>query len=181
MIKNYINIKIMGCSNPKENLEDQIMIIKLKRIAIQMEREKNLKILSEIEGRNIDDDNLPEYLASRNVRQSHDINMKYVEENNEVHNKIKIENNNISNVTQALAQGSMQECGLEENQNGHNNLSPNDYIKTNNIFNQNGSQPLTINSKIIKKKIIKKKKRKISSQSVNNNNENINNNDINNL
>ena len=179
MIKNYI--KIMGCSNPKENLEDQIMIIKLKSVAIQMEREKNLKILSEIEGRKIDDDNLPEYLASRNVRQSHNIDIKYDEENNEIHNELKIENNNITNVTQALAQGAIKEYGLEENQNGHNNLSPNDNINHNNIFNQNESQPLTIKSKIIKKKIIKKKKRKISSQTVNNNNEDLNSNDINNL
>ena len=123
----------MGCSNPIENLKDQVMHIKLMRIAIQMEREKNLKILSKIEGRNIDNDNLPEYLASRNVRLFHDIEMKY-----------------------------------------GNNLSPNDDIKTNNIFNQNGSRPLIINSKIIKKKKIKKKKRKKRSQSVNNNNENIN-------
>ena len=90
----------MGCSNPKENLVDQIMVLKLKRIVIQMEREKNLKILSEIEGRNIDDNNLPEYLASRNVKQSQNININYDEENNEVPNEIKNENNNVANVSQ---------------------------------------------------------------------------------
>ena len=171
----------MGCSNPKENLQDQIMILKLKRVAIQMEREKSLKILSDIEGRNIDDDNLPEYLASRNVKHSQNLNMKYDEENNEVPNEIKIENNNITNVTQALIQGSIKENELEENQNEYNNLSPNDNIKTNNIVNQDISQPLNINSKIVKKKIIKKKKRKISSQTVNNDNVNINKYDINNI
>ena len=168
----------MGCSNPKEKLEDQIMILKLKRVAIQMEREKNLKKLSEIEGRNIDEDNLPEYLSSRNVKQSKNINMKYVEEKNEVTNEIKIENNNITNISQALIQGSTQEHGLEEKQNEYNNLLPNDNIEPNNIINQNENQPLTIKSKIIKKIIIKKKKRKISSQTVNNAHKNINNNDI---
>ncbi len=165
----------MGCSNPRENLEDQIMIIKLKRIAIRMEREKNLKILSEIEGRSIDDDNLPDYLASRNVKQSKKINMKYEEENNEVSNEIKMENNNITNISHALIQVSKKENELEENQNEYKNILPDDNINPNNIVNQNVIQPLAINSKIIKKKIIKKKKRKTSSQTVNHDNEQINN------
>ena len=169
----------MGCSSPKENLEDQIMMLKLKRVAIQMEREKSLKILSEIEGRNIDDDNLPEYLASRNVKQSKNIIMKNDEEKNELPNEIKIENNNISNISQALIQGLKKEQELEENKNEYNNLLPNDSIKADNIVNRNKRQALS--SKNIKKKIIKKKKRKISSQSVNNFHENINNNDINKL
>jgi len=177
-----INIiyKTMGCSNPKENLVDQIMVLKLKRIAIQMEREKNLKILSEIEGRNIDDNNLPEYLASRNVKQSQNININYDEENDKVPNEIKNENNNVTNVSQELNQGSIKDCELEENKNEYNNLSPNDNIKANNIVNQSIGQPLTINSQISKKRIIRKKKKKISSQTVNNN-ENINNHDINKL
>ena len=29
----------MGCSNPREDLEDQIMLIRLKRMNIQMEKE----------------------------------------------------------------------------------------------------------------------------------------------
>ena len=176
-----INIiyKTMGCSNPKENLVDQIMVLKLKRIVIQMEREKNLKILSEIEGRNIDDNNLPEYLASRNVKQSQNININYDEENNEVPNEIKNENNNVVNVSQEINQGSIKDCELEENKNEYN-LSLNDNNKANNIVNQNIDQPLTINSQISKKRIIRKKKRKISSQTVNNN-ENINNHDINKL
>ena len=165
----------MGCISPRENLEDQIMIIKIKKVAIQMERENYLKILSEIEGRKINEDNFPEYLVSRNVKQSKNINMRYDEENNEAPNEIKIENNNKTNVPQILNQGSTKENELDENQNEYK-------IKRNKINNQNESQPLTVNSKIIKKIMITKKKRKVSSRKVNNNNKNENNNkDKNNL
>jgi len=165
----------MGCISPRENLEDQIMIIKIKKVAIQMERENYLKILSEIEGRKINEDNFPEYLVSRNVKISKNINMRYDEENNEAPNEIKIENNNKTNVPQILNQGSTKENELDENQNEYK-------IKRNKINNQNESQPLTVNSKIIKKIMITKKKRKVSSRKVNNNNKNENNNkDKNNL
>ena len=165
----------MGCISPRENLEDQIMIIKIKKVAIQMERENYLKILSEIEGRKINEDNFPEYLVSRNVKQSKNINMRYDEENNEAPNEIKIENNNKTNVPQILNQGSTKENELDENQNEYK-------IKRNKINNQNESQPLTVNSKIIKKIMKTKKKRKVSSRKVNNNNKNVNNNkDKNNL
>ena len=165
----------MGCISPRENLEDQIMIIKIKKVAIQMERENYLKILSEIEGRKINEDNFPEYLVSRNVKISKNINMRYDEENNEAPNEIKIENNNKTNVPQILNQGSTKENELDENQNEYK-------IKLNKINNQNESQPLTVNSKIIKKIMITKKKRKVSSRKVNNNNKNENNNkDKNNL
>jgi hypothetical protein len=127
-----------------------------------MEREKNLKLLSGIEGRDINDDNLPEYLAARNGKLSKNINMKYEEEKNEVPNEIKIENNNITNVTQTLIQGSIKGHELEENKNEYNNLLPNDNIKSNNIDNQNESQPINIKKKTIKKIIIRKKKREIS-------------------
>ena len=33
----------MGCSGDKEKLEDQMMLVKLKRMEIQMEKEKELK------------------------------------------------------------------------------------------------------------------------------------------
>ena len=151
----------MGCSSPKENLEDQIMILKLKRIAIQMEREKHLKILSEIEGRNIDDDNFPEYLASINIKQIKNINMKYDEEKGDVPNEIKNQN-------------STKGHGLDEDQNRNNNILPDNNIKENNNVNRNESHELTIHTKNIKKKIIRKKKRIKSSLIVNNINDNEN-------
>ena len=39
----------MGCSGEKEKLEDRMMLIKLARMEIQMEKEKELKKLSEME------------------------------------------------------------------------------------------------------------------------------------
>ena len=35
----------MGCSGDKEKLEDQMMLVKLKRMEIQMEKEKEKKII----------------------------------------------------------------------------------------------------------------------------------------
>lgn len=39
----------MGCSNTREKLEEKMMVMKLERMAIQMEREKGLKMLSQID------------------------------------------------------------------------------------------------------------------------------------
>lgn len=52
----------MGCSGPREKLEDQMMIMKLERMEVQMEREKQLKKLSEIDGRKIQKNNIPDYI-----------------------------------------------------------------------------------------------------------------------
>ena len=40
----------MGCGNPKKDIENQMMIIKLERVKLQMERINNLKLLEEIDG-----------------------------------------------------------------------------------------------------------------------------------
>ena len=53
----------MGCTTQKEALEDQIMKMKLQRMSIQMEREKQLRYLSDIEGRQIVLNDIPAYLA----------------------------------------------------------------------------------------------------------------------
>ena len=52
----------MGCSSAREKIEDQIMQIKLKRIEIQMERENRVKQLSEMEGRRIYYQKIPDYI-----------------------------------------------------------------------------------------------------------------------
>ena len=52
----------MGCTGEKEKLEDQMMMVKLKRMEIQMEKEKELKKLSEIEGKPIQRRIIPDYI-----------------------------------------------------------------------------------------------------------------------
>ena len=118
----------MGCSNPKEKLEDQINLIKLKKFTIQMEREKALKLLSEMDGHNLDADYLAEYLASKNVKQFKNMNMKYNEENNEIHKEQKKDKDNKA---QSLIPNSKDEHGLNDNQNINN-------------INQNTNKPLNL-------------------------------------
>ena len=52
----------MGCSGEKEKIEDKMMIMKLERMEVQMEKEKILKRLSEIEGRTVRSSLIPDYI-----------------------------------------------------------------------------------------------------------------------
>ena len=52
----------MGCSGTKEKLEDKMMLIKLARMEIQMEKEKELKKLSEMEGKPVQRVIVPDYI-----------------------------------------------------------------------------------------------------------------------
>ena len=53
----------MGCGNPKEKIEDEIMKVKLERIAIHMERMNQMKLLENIEGHPIKCPIIPDYIA----------------------------------------------------------------------------------------------------------------------
>ena len=59
----------MGCSGPREKLEDQMMVMKLERMEVQMEREKQLKKLSEMDGRKIQKNNIPDYIDPEFARE----------------------------------------------------------------------------------------------------------------
>ena len=52
----------MGCSGAREKLEDQMMLTKLHRMEIQMEKEKELKKLSEMEGGPVKRGIVPDYI-----------------------------------------------------------------------------------------------------------------------
>ena len=52
----------MGCGGAKEKLEDQMMLVKLQRMEIQMEKEKELKKLSEMEGKPVKRGIVPDYI-----------------------------------------------------------------------------------------------------------------------
>ena len=52
----------MGCGSTREKIEDEMMVYKLERMEIQMEKEKELKKLAEIEGRTIERHKVPDYI-----------------------------------------------------------------------------------------------------------------------
>ena len=52
----------MGASNSKKDIEDRMMLLKLKRMEIQVEKEKELKKLSELEGSPIKQTIIPDYI-----------------------------------------------------------------------------------------------------------------------
>ena len=52
----------MGCAGAREKLEDQMMLMKLERMEIQMEKAKALQKLSEIEGHKVERNHIPDYI-----------------------------------------------------------------------------------------------------------------------
>ncbi len=52
----------MGCSGEREKIEDKMMLMKLERMEIQMEKEKALKQLSDMEGKQIPFGHIPDYI-----------------------------------------------------------------------------------------------------------------------
>ena len=53
----------MGCGNPKEKIEDELMKAKLERVQVQMERMNQIKLLEEITGQKIKPSFIPDYLS----------------------------------------------------------------------------------------------------------------------
>ena len=52
----------MGCGSPREKLENEMMVYKLERMQIQMEKERELQKLAEIEGHAIERTKIPDYI-----------------------------------------------------------------------------------------------------------------------
>ena len=52
----------MGCTSNREQIEDEIMKLKLVRMEIQMERENHINKLSEMDGKKITYNNVPDYI-----------------------------------------------------------------------------------------------------------------------
>ncbi len=55
----------MGCGNSREKIENEIIAMKLERFGVQMERRNQIKLLEDIEGRKIEEPNIPDYLAMK--------------------------------------------------------------------------------------------------------------------
>ena len=77
----------MGCGNPKEKIEDEIMKAKLERIALHMERMKQIKVLENIEGHPIKCPIIPDYIADDFI-----LNINKKEKNNDFPSNMKINN-----------------------------------------------------------------------------------------
>ena len=52
----------MGCGDAKEKIENEMVKMKMERIEIQMERQKQLKLLKEIDGTEINIKKIPDYI-----------------------------------------------------------------------------------------------------------------------
>ena len=55
----------MGCSNTRENLENEIMQMQIKRLEIQMEKYNKLQKLSEIEKHKVKPNIIPDYILPK--------------------------------------------------------------------------------------------------------------------
>ena len=60
----------MGCGNAREKLENEMIMMKLQRIGIQMERQNQVKLLEGIDGRKIKVPNIPDYIDSKFIVKS---------------------------------------------------------------------------------------------------------------
>ena len=52
----------MGCAGAREKIEDKMMLMKLERMEVQMEKEKELKKLADLEGHTIKRGHVPDYI-----------------------------------------------------------------------------------------------------------------------
>ena len=59
----------MGCGSAREKIEDEMMVYKLERMEIQMQKEKELKKLAEIEGHTIERKKIPDYIDPEFAKQ----------------------------------------------------------------------------------------------------------------
>ena len=55
----------MGCGDPKEKLEDELMKLKMARIELQMERYNQLKLLKDIDGKEVKTAKIPDYIDQK--------------------------------------------------------------------------------------------------------------------
>ena len=58
----------MGCGNPKEKIEDELMKTKLERIQVQMERVNQLKLLEDMTGEHIKTVKIPDYIEEDTIK-----------------------------------------------------------------------------------------------------------------
>ena len=84
----------MGCSGPREKLEDKMMLMKLERMEIQMEKEKELSKLSQIEGHKIKPCHVPYYIEPKFAKEKNIYDDDDLDENNDKKTDINGKNKN---------------------------------------------------------------------------------------
>ena len=84
----------MGCSGPREKLEDKMMLMKLERMEIQMEKEKELSKLSQIEGHKIKPCHVPDYIDPKFAKEKNIYDDDDLDENNDKKTDINGKNKN---------------------------------------------------------------------------------------
>ena len=52
----------MGCSDPREKIENEMVKMKMERIIIQQERQHQLKLLKDIDGKELNIQKIPDYI-----------------------------------------------------------------------------------------------------------------------
>ena len=90
----------MGCETPKEKVEDEMMVYKLQRLEVQMEKEKELKKLAEIEGHTIERNPIPDYIDpifAKKKRMNYISNIINEKENNNNEDTLKKKRSNKKN------------------------------------------------------------------------------------
>ena len=84
----------MGCSGAREKIEDKIMLLKLERMEIQMEKEKELNKLSEIAGHKIKPGQIPDYIDPKFAKEKNIYDDDDLDENNDKKTDINGKNKN---------------------------------------------------------------------------------------
>ena len=60
----------MGCTGDREKIENKMMLMKLERMEVQMEKEKHLKRLSDIDGHSVKWGEIPDYIDPQFAKQN---------------------------------------------------------------------------------------------------------------
>ena len=77
----------MGCAGAREKIEDKMMLMKLERMEVQMEKEKELKKLEEIEGHKIKRGHVPDYIDPKFAREKQIYDEDDDDDDDEIENK----------------------------------------------------------------------------------------------
>ena len=87
----------MGCGSAREKLENEMIMMKLERIGIQMERQNQMQMLEKIDGKKMKVPKIPDYIDTKNFRKKlskKSLKMKKRSKSFNLRKKIKSEETN---------------------------------------------------------------------------------------